>query len=409
MSIVIIGAGPAGITVAETIRRHDSRVPITMISEEPFAPYSPPALADYFLTGREETLFWKGHDICERLDVRYISGKSARSVHPQKKTVYLDDGTAVPYDQLVIAAGARLYAPVDGYDMPGVYNFKSLSAARALQRRVEEGARTALIVGAGFIGVEVAILLREMGLSVRMLDRSRVLGAMLDPETSEIVRGVLQEQGIDLLLGPEYEAVAIVGDGYARGVQVRSGEVIKADLLIAATGVKPNVEFLENSGIAVNWGILVDDYLRTNVPDIYAAGDIAETVDRMTGERYVHAIFPNAVAQGQIAAYNVLGFNVAYEGAERMNSLAHLGLPLMAVGEMDGDEEIRWRRGRTLRKIFLRNGRIVGFRLFNDLKAAGVYRSLLMTRTDVRPFRDRLLTTTLGIADVVLSAAGASG
>ncbi len=404
MSILIIGAGPAGLTVAETVRRYDPNVPITMISAEPFPPYSPPALADYFLSGREETIFWKGTDICDRLGVHYLPGKTVRSVQPREKTVYLDDGTSLSYNRLVLAAGARLYAPVEGYDMPGVYNFKSLSATHELHRSIQEGARTALIVGAGFIGVEIAILLCKLGLSVTMLVRSRVLRSMLDPETSELVLGRLQEQGINVRIGPEFDAVAFVGDGRARGVRVRSGEVVEADLLIAATGVKPNVEFLEGSGVAVSWGVLVDEYQRTNVPDVFAAGDIAETIDRQTGERYVHAIFPNAVAQGQVVAYNLLGFPTAYEGAERMNSLAHLGLPLIAVGEMEGDEEIRWRADQRLRKIFLRNGQIVGFRLFNDLRAAGVYRSLMLSGKDVRPFRDRLTTTDLGIADVVVPA-----
>ena len=188
-----------------------------------------------------------------------------------------------------------------------------------------------------------------------------------------------------------------------------SGEGIKADAYVTATGVKPNVEFLEGSGIDFDWGVRTDDHLLTNVSDVYAAGDVAETFDRMTGERYVHAIFPNAVAQGQVVAYNLLGFDTIYEGAENMNSLKHLGLPVMAVGAMTGREELRWRRGDVLRKLFLNDGRIVGFRLSGDIRAAGVYRALMLRRVDVSPFRERLVSPRFGVGELVLPAAGIVG
>ena len=123
---------------------------------------------------------------------------------------------------------------------------------------------------------------------------------------------------------------------------------------------------------------------------------LPQTVDRLTGERYVHAIFPNAVAQGQIVAYNILGWDMAYEGSDTMNSLKHLGLPIMAVGLMEG-EELRLRRDGTLRKLFLRDGRIVGFRLAGDVSAAGIYRSLMNRRVDVSAFKQHLLEPGFGM------------
>ena len=136
--------------------------------------------------------------------------------------------------------------------------------------------------------------------------------------------------------------------------------------------------------------------------DIYGAGDVAETVDRMTGERYVHAIFPNAVAQGDVVARNLVGFDTLYEGAESMNSLKHLGLSVMAVGARSGDEELRRRSGNMLRKIFLTNNRIVGFRLVGDIRGAGVYRSLMLRGTVVTRYRKRLLDPQFGMADLAL-------
>jgi NADPH-dependent 2,4-dienoyl-CoA reductase/sulfur reductase-like enzyme len=121
--------------------------------------------------------------------------------------------------------------------------------------------------------------------------------------------------------------------------------VLTADLHAAATGVKPNIEFLLGSGIATKWGVTVDDHLRTSAPDVWAAGDIVEAPDRATGEAYVHAIFPNVVEPPRVAAANMLGDNVTYAGAESMNSLRHLGLPIMAIGAADGADELRCQRG----------------------------------------------------------------
>ena len=396
MRILIIGAGPAGVTVAETLRLQGDQSEIVMLSSEPFPPYSPPAMVEYFQTGRP-VHFWKGEDFPERLHVDYRQGAEAVAVDPEAQTVCLVDGETIPYDRLVLASGGRLYAARLEEFKPGVYNFKSLTAAEELLGRVTRGeARSALIVGAGFIGVEIALLLRRLGVEVTQLVRSRVMREMLDPETSEMVLHTIEREGIKTQRGNDADAVAFVGEPQAEAVEVRSGDVVSADLLVAATGLRPNIEFLEGSGIETDWGVLVDDHLGTNYPNVYAVGDVAETFDRFTGERYVHAIFPNAVAQAQCAAHNLLGWDVAYEGAESMNSLKHLGLPVMAVGRMEG-EELRVRRNGVLRKLYLQDDRIVGFRLTGDVSGAGIYRSLMNKQVDVGPFKHRLLQRGFGM------------
>jgi len=389
--IVIVGAGPAGITVAELLREHDRDVAITMLSSEPFPPYAPPAMADHFLTGRDETLFWKGRDVCQRLKVDYLPNTTAESLLPQSHALSLSNGSTLTYDQLVIATGSGLYAPVAGHQLPGLYNFKSLSAAKQLVDGVRAGkVRSAIIVGAGFIGVELALLLQDSGVSVTMVEiEDRLMWRMLELETAEIVLESVRGRGVEGRLNTR--ATAFLGSGEVTGVELESGEVLRADAYIAATGVKPNIEWLQGSGVQTNWGILVDDFLRTNIPDVYAAGDVAETRDRMTGERFVHAIFPNAVDQARVVANGLLGYEERYEGAESMNSLKHLGVEVMAVGAQRGEEELRWRKNGQLRKLFLNDGRIVGFRLVGNVRGAGVYRSLMLRGVDVRAFRERLL------------------
>lgn len=405
MRVVIIGAGPAGLTAAETLREYDRDAAITMISAEPYPPYAPPALADYFLTGREEELFWKGRNICERLRIEYLPNTRVETVRPLDQMVSFQGGKTLGYDRLIIAAGSSLYAPLPGRELTGVYDFKSLKAATALveQGRKKVGGK-AVIVGAGFIGVEIAILLRELGLEVTVVEMAdRVMPKMLDAETAEIVLGAMRRRGIAVRL--ETKAAGFLGKRKATGIEMEVGPPLKADVYVAATGVKPHIEFLEGSGIETGWGVYVDDRMRTNVPDVYAVGDVAETSDWLTGERFVHAIFPNAVAQGRVAALNLLGQPARYEGAETMNSLKHLGLPVMAVGASSGEEELRRRDGDELRKIFLRDGRIVGFRLAGDIRAAGVYRSLMLRRANVRAIQGRLLNPLFSAGAFALEAA----
>lgn len=405
MKVLIIGSGPAGIVAAESLRAADAHVELEMVTQEPHPPYSPPALADYFTTGRSETLFWKGRDVCERLGVVYRSPVRVIGVDPKARLVRLDEGTALEYDALLIASGSRLHAPITGSDLPGVYDFKSLVAAEAIMARVRRReATTALIVGAGFIGMEIALLLADLGVRVTMVGRRAwVMPRMLDPESAEIAGRIMTKRGIDLRLGVEATAFG-ERDGTAGGVRLVSGELLTADLYVAATGVKPNVAFLEGSGIQVNWGIGVDQHLRTSAPAVWAAGDVVEAPDRATGATYVHAIFPNAIDQARVAAANILGGEVVYAGAESMNSLKHLDLPIMAVGAAEGEDELRWREGDRLRKVFLREGRIAGFRFAGDISGGGLLRSLMLRGDDVRRFGRRLVEPGFGEAHIVLPA-----
>lgn len=403
MKILIIGAGPAGVSTVETLRQLDHQVEITMLSDEPYLPYSPPAMVDHFLTGAD-THLWRAADWPRQMGVDYRQGVKVVAIQPEAHRVQLAEGPVLPYDRLVIATGSRLYAPIQGADLPGIYNFKSLSAAEALIGRVRSGeAHTALIVGAGFIGLEIALLLAELGVKVTQIEMlDQVMAAMLDAETAAIVLTQVRNRGVEVRL--KTKADAFVGNGRASGVRLDSGEVLTADLLIAATGVKPNLVFLEGSAIAHQWGISVDNHLRTSAPDVYAAGDVVEAPDRLTGEHYVHAIFPNAVEQGRIVAMNLAGYPIEYEGAERMNSLKHLRVPVMAVGQKQGDTILREQWTGSSRTIYLQEGRIAGFQLVGNIRAAGVLRSLLNQRREVRELKQHLLDVNFGEGTLAWSA-----
>ena len=395
MKIVIVGAGPAGVSVVETVRAHDRGTEIVMLSAEPSLPYSPPAMADHFLTGSKAHL-WRNSDWLQQMDLDYRKGVEVTGLQPDAHQLELRDGNKLEYDRLVIATGSRLYAPVKGSDMPGVHNFKSLSAAEAIVKQVKSGqAKTAVIVGAGFIGMEIALLLRELGVAVTQIEMlDQVMSTMLDKDTAAIALDLMQQNGVDVRLNTKAEAFQ--NSGTAKAVRLSSGDVLEGDILIAATGVKPNIDFLDNSSIEHDWGLHVDDHLRTNLPDVYAAGDVVEVPDRLTGETYVHAIFPNAVEQGRVVGLNLAGYETLYEGGERMNSLKHLGLPIMAVGLKEGDEILQDKRNGNLRTIYIKENRLVGFQLAGDIRAAGVLRTLMIQATDIRPLKGHLLDPNFG-------------
>jgi NAD(P)H-nitrite reductase large subunit len=395
MKIIIIGAGPAGVSAAETIRAYDRESRIVMLSAEPYLPYSPPAMADHFLHGSKAHL-WRDKNWHKLTGVDYRKGAEVVRIEPDAHRIGLKGGRTMKYDQLILATGSRLYAPLEGADMPGVHNFKSLSAAEAIIEQVKKGkAKTAVIVGAGFIGMEIALLLRELGVTVTQIEMlDQVMPTMLDQDTARIALDLMLARGIDVRL--KTKAKAFIGQRKAKAVKLASGKELEGDILVAATGVKPSLELLEDSGIEHNWGIRVDDHLRTNAPDIYAAGDAVEVPDRLTGETFVHAIFPNAVEQGRVVGLNILGFDVRYEGTERMNSLKHLGLPIMAVGLKEGDEVLQERRNGDLRTIYLKDNRLVGFQLVGDIRAAGILRTLMIQQSDVRPVKHRLLDPNFG-------------
>jgi nitrite reductase (NADH) large subunit len=270
--------------------------------------------------------------------------------------------------------------------------------------RVKSGqARTALIVGAGFIGMEIALLLNELGVKVTQVEMlDQVMPSMLDPHTAAVAFKIMQNRGVSVRLNTK--ASAFVGNGRATGVELESNEVLAADILVAATGVRPNLDFLAGSSIGYHWGIDVDDHLRTSVPDVYAAGDVVETPDRLTGERFVHAILPNAVEQGKVVGLNLLGYDVRYEGAERMNSLKHLGLPIMAVGMKQGDEVLRGRLDGGWRTLYLKEDRLVGFQLIGDIRSAGAFRTLLNRGDELGKLKDRLLESGFGQGSLVMQA-----
>jgi NAD(P)H-nitrite reductase large subunit len=233
------------------------------------------------------------------------------------------------------------------------------------------------------------------------------MAGMLDRQTAEIALRMMRQRGVDVRL--DTRAMAFTGNGKVSGVELENSRTLHADLYIAATGVKPNLDFLAGSGINYGWGIRVDDHLRTNLPDVYAAGDVIESPYRLSGEASVHAIFPNAVEQGRVVGLNLAGYDVTYLGAERMNSLKHLGLSIMAVGVKEGDEVLQSHQQGNLRTLYLKENCLVGFQLVGDISAAGILRSLLIQGRDLTSIKEHLLESNFGQGVIAWNALAAFG
>ncbi|MDZ7762446.1 MAG: FAD-dependent oxidoreductase [Desulfovermiculus sp.] len=383
MHICIIGMGPAAISAVQAIREEDTQIRISMFSAEDSPPYSPPCLGHFVCTGETGPLFWQGEDIGSKYQVTCYPGTPIVGLDPDHKRLVTQSGQSWDFEALIIASGSSLYAPVPGADQPGILQFKNLAGAQALRRMaLEAKQRTVVIVGGGFIGVEIALYLAKLGVRPILLNRRGwIMPRLLDPDTAEYVWEDLSEQGVDVRLNTE--GIEFGGQNGVDYLLTNSGEKLRADAYIAATGVKPNIGFVHGTDIEVDEGVLVDDCLQTSRPGIFACGDAAQARELLSGERRVLGLYPVAVQQGWIAGKNALGRKQTYQPQPSMNSLKGLSFQLVVVGRQQGQEIVS--KGRDwMHKFFMHNDKLQGFVLLGDISQAGAYMSLLQNQRDLR-------------------------
>lgn len=388
--VAIIGMGPAGISVVKTLRNNSFSGEITMFSEEKVFPYSPPALGEYVITGNEEILYPYGNDFFDKFKVQGYLGEKVTQILPKEKKIKTEHNY-FDFDHLVICSGSSLYAPVKGSDKKGIYNFKTVKGASEIREMaITDKAKSAIIIGGGFIGVEIALCLAKIGLKTTLLNRRGwIMPRLVDQETAAYIYQDLKNIGVNILLNTE--GTEFLGKEKVESLLTLDGQELKADLYIAATGVKPNIDFLKGSGIRHQRGIIVDAYLRTNYPYIYACGDVAETIDLLTNEKRIHGLYPVAIQHGATVGSNILGKEEKYEKQVSMNSLKEMSSKVIAVGAQEG-EEIKFKTKNCLRKIFIKNQKIVGFVLVGDISQAGIYHSLLVKQTIISKLQDQLIS-----------------
>jgi len=396
MKHVILGAGPAGVIAAETLRRTDPTGSVTLVCGEESAPYSRMAIP-YLLAediGEEGTHLRHGSDHYKALGITLKRDRAA-AVSPGNRKVTLESGGSLPYDRLLIATGSRpARPPVPGMDLPGVESCWTLEDARRIAARTKPGSR-AVLMGAGFIGCIVleALAARKVHLTVvEMADR--MLPRMMDDAGAAMIKRWCESKGVSVLTGTAVKAVKAAGSGLH--LTLGNGGSLDADLVVCATGVRPNVEFLKGSGIAVDQGILVDNRLSTGTDGVFAAGDVAQGPDFSTGRQEIHAIQPTASEHGRIAALNMAGVETAYRGSLAMNVLNTLGLISSSYGlwmGVKGGQRAVAQDDSTARYLRLEfdGDVLVGSLSLGLTQHVGVLRGLIQTRTPLGAWKDRLL------------------
>ena len=334
MHHVIIGAGPAAVSAAEHIKKLDARSKVTMLAAEKEPPYSRMAIP-YYLVGNiapEGTYLRKQANHFDNLgiDVRHIR---ASSIDPQAKQVNLAGNETIAYDKLLVATGATATKPpIPGIDLDGVFNCWSLADAHKIIERAQPNSNVVLM-GAGFIGCIIleSLAARNVNLTVIEME-NRMVSRMTNRTMGTMIKDWCIEKGIRVLTSTKVERIDN-GTTSPLTVSTNTQESIEADLIICATGVRSNTAFLDDSGISIDMGVVVGDYMETSVADIYAAGDVAQGKDFSTGDYYVQAIQPTAVEHGKIAAQSMVSGHVtANPGNVNMNVLDTVGLISTSFG-----------------------------------------------------------------------------
>ena len=395
MRHVIIGAGPAGVVAAETLRRVDPPSEIIILGDEPEPPYSRMALP-YLLAehvGEPGTYLRHGDAHFKKLAID-VRRARVRSVDTANRLTILSNGHEIAYDRLLVATGAHpIKPPIEGVDSEGVENCWTLAEARRILARAKPGSRVVLM-GAGFIGCIVLEALVARGVDLVVIEMAdRMLPRMMDETGGAMIARWCESKGVAVRTGTRVTEIMRSNGTLALGTE--PGEPIEADMVVCATGVSPNIDFLASAGIEADTGILVDHRLRTSARDVYAAGDVAQGPDFSTGRREVHAIQPTAVEHGRIAALNMAGIDTPFRGSLSMNVLNTLGLVSSSFGLWMGAEggersvAADEARSRYLRLEF-EEDRIVGALALGLTQHVGVLRGLIQTRVRLGAWVEKL-------------------
>nr|VFJ43209.1 MAG: Pyridine nucleotide-disulphide oxidoreductase [Candidatus Kentron sp. FW] len=398
MHYVIVGAGPAGVIAAETLRKTDRDGKITLLGEEPSLPYSRMAIP-YFLSdeiNEAGTYLRQGESYYTQHDIDFRQSRVTR-IRPQDKALELDDGTTLSYDRLLLATGSRPIAPpIPGVDLPGVHHCWTLYDARQIRKLAKPGARVVLI-GAGFIGCIIMGALMERGVTLTVLEmEDRILPRMMNGTGASLLKRWCVQKGVTVRTATRITGIEKKADSSDElAVHLETGAALTADLVVLAAGVRPNMEILAETGIEVDDGILVNEYLHTSQPSIYAAGDVAQGKDWSTGERVVHAIQPTAAEHGRISACNMAGIPTVHPGSFSMNVLDTMGLVSTSLGLWKGDEGqevttlLDWDGYRYARLVF-DDDVLIGAIGIGWTQSAGVLRGFIQGRTRLGKWKKRL-------------------
>ena len=411
MNYVIIGNGPAGVIAAETLRKSDAQGNIVLIGDEPEPPYSRMAIP-YLLMGDIQeagTYLRKDANHFHNQKIELVAAK-ADKVDTSNKKVFLNNGKSVSYDRLLIASGSKPVAPpIPGMNLPGIHPCWTMEDSRHIMKLAKKGARV-LQMGAGFIGCIILEALAARGVQLTVVEMgNRMVPRMMTEGAGSLIKKWCEKKGVKVFTSTKVEAIEKSGNSAnPLKVKLSNGESLMVGLVISATGVRPNIEFLKGSGIVCDAGIQVDDSMQTSVPGVYAAGDVAQATEFYTGAQLVNAIQPNAADQARIAALNMAGKSTRSQGTMAINVLNTLGLISSSFGQwmgVKGGEQTELVDEQNFRYMNLefKDDILVGATSLGLTQHVGVIRGLIQGKIRLGEWKDRLLKDPTRIMEAYLA------
>ncbi len=423
MKYGVIGSGVAGIAAIEAIRSVDAAGEVVMVGDDPYGYYSRPGLA-YYLTGElhDKALFPRTADDYRNLKFRYVKGR-VKNILRDERALELDGQASLSYDRLLVAVGAQaMPLKVPGAELDGVLKLDHMEDAKRILKFARRG-RTAVVVGGGITALELVEGLVAHGVKVHYLLRGdRYWSNVLDEQESRIIQHRLLEEGVKLHF--HAEIVEVTGKKErVSGVRLAEGKSLKCDLVAYAIGILPRIELAKQAGVEVDRGILVDEYMQTNDPDIYAAGDVAQVYDPTTGRAVLDSLWGPARQQGYAAGLNMAGKKTAYIKSAPFNVTRLAGLTTTIIGTVGrgkdsdlvgiarGDSET-WRdlpeslvaqTGFDVNRLRLIVGEttLLGAIVMGDQKLSFPLEKIIAGNMDISPIREKLLASNAKVGDIV--------
>ena len=410
MQHIIIGAGPAGVVAAETLRKLDPQADIAIIGDEPEPPYSRMAIPYYLIDNIEESGTYlrdpKAHFGAQNIEVVQ---QRVDSIDTAGKSLNLADGSSRNYDKLLIATGSTpVSPPIPGLDLPQVSSCWTLEDSRNIIKLAQPGSNVVLI-GAGFIGCIILEALVKRGVNLAVVETgNRMVPRMLNDKAGGLLETWCKNKGIDVHTSCSVDGISDAGGGQVE-VSLSDGSQLSAALVITATGVKANTSLIDGTDIKTDQGILVDRRMQTSNPDVYAAGDVAQGVDFSTGNFEVQAIQPTATDHGRIAALNMAGHDDEHHGTLNMNVLDTVGLISCSFGlwmGVDGGDSTELYNPDEFQYINLQfdGNTLVGASSVGKTQHVGVLRGLIESKIDLAQWKDRLMADPTAIMEAYVGS-----
>ena len=398
MRYIIIGNSAAGNSAATAIRAGDPLGHVIIFSHETYSSYYRPVMPQ-FIDDRItlDTVFRDAASQPSGVDLRL--GSRVEGIDISKKTVHVANQKAAEFDKLLIATGTSAVKPaIPGLEGAGVYVLRDLDDAKAIKASAQK-ANHAVIIGGGRVGMKAAMALRRRGLHVTVVEQgSRLVPFQFDDVASEIVGQAIEKQGIRVLLNRTVVRIARLND-LPRSVVLSDGTSLEPDFIVVAVGIRPNTELAQGCALDVRRGIVVDKRLRTGHEHVFAAGDVMETTNLVTGEPSIlPGTWTNAVETGRIAGTNMVRTKAEFPGAMSVfNSFVLAGVPTASIGEImpppeNGYQVHARRKGAVYRKLVLKDDRLVGTIMIGNVEGAGLFTTLIRKQVPIGSSLDALMS-----------------